>query len=387
MILDFTRRLYIIKHSDSEQNGQVKRKAAGDKRRGNGQATGNVTEHRGGGARASRRGVDAMTVGEIRGAGAVVWRWASAAEARVEIEVLLVHRTKVRKADRGTGQPATGDGQREAKLDWSFPKGKLPSAEKGARRRHPMRTAVREVRQETGLEIRLGRHLGTAEYRTKAHPKAFLYWAADVVKDHGFTHNEVDEIKWMPLAEARRALTFVSDQKLLDVLEKTTLPTAPVILLRGASSSAVQQPSGDGDPDLDQRDARDARSLAKLLRCFGTLPVLTSDASHCMRTVAPYAKHTNAPISVREELSCSGFDPEVASRIVREHIRQGSGAIVCSHHEELPQLARRIFGMGVLGDPLGAAPPLKPAEFLIFHTHQDQVVAWERSSPKWNASK
>ena len=69
---------------------------------------------------------------DVRAAGAVVTRKGG--------EVLLVHRPKYD--------------------DWSFPKGKQDPGE------HVTVTAVREVLEETGVEIRLGRPLAAPDPRT-----------------------------------------------------------------------------------------------------------------------------------------------------------------------------------------------------------------------------
>ena len=129
-----------------------------------------------------------MAPGLIRAAGAVVWRPSPAGEP----EIVVIHRPSYD--------------------DWSLPKGKADGDETDAE------AAVREVREETGLVGRLGRELGVVRYVDRnGRPKAVRYWAMDAVEDLGFTPGrEVDERHWLPLAEARRIITYERDREILD---------------------------------------------------------------------------------------------------------------------------------------------------------------------------
>ncbi len=86
----------------------------------------------------------------IRAAGAVLWRPPPPPGA--ERELALVHRPH--------------------RKDWSFPKGKLEEGE------HPVVAAAREVLEETGLRVALGRPLPSRRYRVDGRPKHVRYWAA-----------------------------------------------------------------------------------------------------------------------------------------------------------------------------------------------------------------
>ena len=56
--------------------------------------------------------------------------------------------------------------------DWSFPKGKREPGE------HVLETAVREVAEETGMRVILGRPLTHARYDRGGRPKRVDYWVA-----------------------------------------------------------------------------------------------------------------------------------------------------------------------------------------------------------------
>jgi 8-oxo-dGTP pyrophosphatase MutT (NUDIX family) len=126
---------------------------------------------------------------EVRAAGGVVWR-------RVDgrLEVLLVHR------------PRYGD--------WSLPKGKLDPGESFEQ------AAVREVTEETGLRCHLGSPLPEVRYDDRfGRSKVVRYWAMEALADDGFAPNdEVDELRWTDLAEARSALSYERDRAVLEAL-------------------------------------------------------------------------------------------------------------------------------------------------------------------------
>jgi 8-oxo-dGTP diphosphatase len=95
--------------------------------------------------------------------------------------------------------------------DWSLPKGKLDGGEGSAA------AALREVREETGLDCRLGRELrSTAYLDSRGRSKVVRYWSMRVADDAGFQPgDEVDEIRWLPLPEAEALLTYDRDRDVL----------------------------------------------------------------------------------------------------------------------------------------------------------------------------
>ena len=103
---------------------------------------------------------------------------------------------------------------RPAYDDWTLPKGKLNPGETHEE------AALREVKEETGLDCRLGEPAGQVDYRDrKGRPKVVRYWTMRPVgsSDGQFAPNaEVDELRWMPLAAAGPALTYDHDRKILE---------------------------------------------------------------------------------------------------------------------------------------------------------------------------
>jgi 8-oxo-dGTP diphosphatase len=100
--------------------------------------------------------------------------------------------------------------------DWSFPKGKLDSGETLEQ------AALREVREETGLECSIVRELGLAEYdkRTadgdlrRKHVHYFLMRpAGGTLRSH--KDDEIDAVEWVPAGVAMERLTYEFDRQLL----------------------------------------------------------------------------------------------------------------------------------------------------------------------------
>ena len=96
-----------------------------------------------------------------------------------------------------------------------MPKGKLDPGEDHAG------AAVREVEEETGLRCALGPELGSTSYRDrKGRPKHVRYWAMTVLRGRFTPTDEVDEVRWLSVAEAETLLTYDRDRTVLDALRR-----------------------------------------------------------------------------------------------------------------------------------------------------------------------
>jgi 8-oxo-dGTP diphosphatase len=122
---------------------------------------------------------------QVKAAGGVVWRRGDRG-----IEVVLVHRPRYD--------------------DWAFPKGKLDKGESWED------GALREVEEETGMRCRLGHELPPTSYRDpKDRAKVVRYWMMEPLDGEFAPSEEVDELRWLPTAEAQKLLSYEHDRVLL----------------------------------------------------------------------------------------------------------------------------------------------------------------------------
>jgi 8-oxo-dGTP pyrophosphatase MutT (NUDIX family) len=85
----------------------------------------------------------------------------------------------------------------------------------------PEQTAVREVREETGITAKVREPLGAVRYwyrrgGQRVH-KTVHFFLCDFVAGSTEDHDhEVDEARWIPLADARTALSYPGERALID---------------------------------------------------------------------------------------------------------------------------------------------------------------------------
>jgi len=88
--------------------------------------------------------------------------------------------------------------------DWSLPKGKLKLGESWEA------AALREVEEETGLRCELGELVGATRYGLKE-----VRYFRMSCEGEPRAQNEVDEVRWVLLADAAALLSYERDAELL----------------------------------------------------------------------------------------------------------------------------------------------------------------------------
>jgi 8-oxo-dGTP diphosphatase len=301
-----------------------------------------------------------VATGEILAAGAVLWRARAAG-----VETALVHRPRYD--------------------DWSFPKGKSLPGE------HVLLTAVREVEEETGVRVALGRRLGPQSYLADGQPKRVEYWAARPVSPERFAPNdEVDALAWVPLAAARGQLSYPRDHAVLDTFTAGPLDTAPVILLRHASAVAKKEWRQAGHADdlsrpLSDRGRAQAAALAGLLGCFAHARVISSAAERCLATVTPYAERAGVPVTVEPSFTVDGTNPDHDDRWaetpgarwrITEAVTAARPVVICAHRQNLSWLLAQVCA--AISAPVPDGPPLHRGAFWVLQVGGRRLASAEQ---------
>lgn len=245
-----------------------------------------------------------MTEDVVRAAGGVVWR----RQGGGAVEVLVVHRPRYD--------------------DWSLPKGKAEADESDED------CALREVGEETGYSCELGPYLGEFSYRDRRdRPKVARFWAMRPT-DGGFSPNsEVDEVKWLPVADACAALTRSADADIVRLLAQRIGEPSTILLLRHASAGERSSWSGDDrDRPLDDRGRRQAEATVDQLSGYPVDRILSSPYLRCMQSVEPLARALGVPVEETERLAEENADDAVA--LIGE--LEGTTAVLCTHGDVVP---------------------------------------------------
>lgn len=297
----------------------------------------------------------------VLAAGALVWRLKND-----KLQVLVVHRPRYD--------------------DWSFPKGKAEPGES------MVLTAIREVAEETGRQIVLGRYLGKARRRlVSGRKKRTLYWAAQVLPEAGpgeglraavkpASKHEIDKVRWWKAEKAARKLTHADDKRLLarlvDWYESGQLQVRSLVLVRHAKAvsratwgyginSEITRPLVMG------RGQAQARDVAALLSAYGVRELVSSPWRRCVDTLAPYAHGCGLDLRSDEAFTevSALMAPELMQASFRDLLERGSAldgppepeAVGPQGREPGLALVGRA-GPGAAGQPEPVCTPQDPPE-------------------------
>lgn len=257
-------------------------------------------------------------------AGVVCWRIVDRRP-----RVLLVHRTQHK--------------------DVSLPKGKVDPGELLPQ------TAVRELLEETGLDVALGAPLGRVEYDLPGgRPKVVHYWSAEV-HDHQLerarfrANDEIAAVEWLPIGKAIKKVSYEHDADILRVLAarlKADLArTFPVVVAR--HGKAVPPGTWDG-PDatrpLLHRGADQAAAIAPAIAAFAPERIVSSTAARCVATVTPLSELTGVPVKQSAAISQEAYEfgQSRVPDVVAKRLKRKVPAVLCSHGPVIPHIVREI---------------------------------------------
>lgn len=255
--------------------------------------------------------------------------------------------------------------------DWSLPKGKLDAGE------HPTACAVREVAEETGLDVCLERPLAQQSYPVGGRSKVVHYWVGRVVGDDdvgGWVANdEVDRVRWVPTEEAATLLTHHRDRTTLaEALAGPARTHTLVVLRHGQALPRKRWYADDRFRPLAPAGEVQAERLVPVLAAYDVRVLVSSPSTRCATTLAPYAEACGREVATVVALAEETEDPRVVAAAVTELLGQRRPAVLCSHRPVLPEV------FAAIGVP---DPGLEPGEMLVVHHHDGVVVATELHLP------
>jgi len=253
----------------------------------------------------------------IRAAGGVVWRDDSG-----PLRIAVIHRDRYD--------------------DWSLPKGKLNHGESR------LSAAVREVHEETGAVVVATRRLIETAYLVDDVPKTVQFWAMRYRSGEFTRNSEVDDLRWLPLPEARTALTHDVDRSVLDAFAARPVPQSVIVLLRHAKAGRRTQWQGDDRlRPLDKAGRLQARELPAFLSAFTPVSVVSADRVRCVQTLEPFAVATGMDLAISPAFSDESYldDPEATRNELLALAKSLPAAVVCSQGIAVPGLVTDLTGL------------------------------------------
>jgi len=249
----------------------------------------------------------------VYAAGAVLWRPTDSDNPGLEIAV--IHRPRYD--------------------DWSLPKGKVDPGETAAV------AAVREVFEETGHHTILGRRLDMVSYPIDQGVKKVYYWAARSTGGEFTAGKEVDELVWLPIAEAMQRLNYPQDRKMLRHFIKRPVHTHTVLVVRHGTAGRKSRFSGDDTQrPLDKRGRAQAEALVPQLLAFGASDVYAADRLRCHQTVEPLAAELGVTVHNEPTLTEESYakNPKRARHRVLSIAEQEGTPVICTQGKVIPGL-------------------------------------------------
>jgi len=218
--------------------------------------------------------------------------------------------------------------------DWSFPKGKLEDGEDEAT------AALREVEEETGLRCHLGPVVGAVTYKDRrGRPKVVRYFQMDADGGAFAPNREVDELRWVPVEDAARWLSYAHDRRLLRRVVGGT-PGFALYVVRHAKAGVRSAWTGpDQERPLTRRGRKQAQRLVERFQGLEIERILSSPYLRCVQTVQPLGEARGLPVETAPELS-EGASVDELLLALDSFIDRPT--VVCGHGREIESMIDRL---------------------------------------------
>jgi 8-oxo-dGTP diphosphatase len=250
--------------------------------------------------------------------------------------------------------------------DWSLPKGHVEEGES------ELVAAVREVGEEIGAAVAVQRRLQRAQYKVEGRKKTVAYWAMRYLGGAFVANEEVDELRWVEVEQARGLLSFVTDRAVLGDFASTPIADAIVVLARHAKAGKRSEWKGDDDDrPLDGAGQRQSLALIAQLTAFAPQRVLTAVPLRCRQTVEPLAKTLGVEVELAAEFSDDvyAFSPIATQTALAGLAQQGAVTVVASQGLTIPGLIASLAPSG------GSSETRKGAWWVLSYVDGDVIAA------------
>ncbi|AKK10971.1 NUDIX hydrolase [Corynebacterium uterequi] len=289
-------------------------------------------------------------------AGAVLWRGDLADLSTVEVGV--IHRPHYD--------------------DWSLAKGKVDPAES------IVSTAIREISEETGYEVVLGKLLGKVMYPVGDRTKVVYYWTGRVLGGTFTPNDEVDELRWLPIDEAVELLSYEVDRQVLRKAEKRfRLPaTSRVLYVRHARAHERGSFTGDDNlRPLDKKGRRQAEMLVPLLEAFKPQRLYSALPDRCQTTLAPLADELGMTVTVDADFGDESWleDTDAAKQAFTDVVAEGGVSVICSQGDTIPGMIAWLSENGRL--PIDEITAKKASVWVLSFNNEQLTGADYLASP------
>lgn len=225
--------------------------------------------------------------------------------------------------------------------DWSLPKGKVDPGESLPT------TAAREILEETGYDVKLGKLIGKVTYPVQGRTKVVYYWLAQYLKGSFGDNSETDELRWLPIDESCELLTYDVDTDVLTKAKKRLrlAPTTRVLYVRHAR--AHQRRNWEGDDNLrplDKKGRRQAEMLVPMLSPYHPTAIYSASPQRCQQTAAPLADELGLDIAVNKDFGDEGWQksPAAAEQAFQRVVAKGGVPVIVSQGETIPGILESL---------------------------------------------
>lgn len=104
-------------------------------------------------------------------------------------------------------------------------------------------TAVRETREESGLEVRIEAPISSIVYffvrgRTRFHKTVHFFLMEPIGGDLELHDHEFDEVRWVELDEALRLMSHATERSVVEAAAALLTARGPAIVVSGAAGAA-----------------------------------------------------------------------------------------------------------------------------------------------------